>query len=215
MPVNGLVQLVTIVEALLGDVVRTVITRYPQKLGAKRTVSLQLVLEAQTLEDIHLRATDALLNDLSYKSPNEFAESFDSLLSINLLECPAFHRYIEIKATRDIFIHNRGTANDTYARKSGSHAQAKVGRPLPVDIPYFLESYEYCLQLTEWLESELHEHWHSSELEDSRNRPSQLPATPVEPLLELTDENGDAAAPVIAPPSPKVRRRRRSRKAAT
>ena len=49
LPINGLVQLVTIIEVLLGDVVRTVITRYPQKLGSKRSISLQVVLEAKTL----------------------------------------------------------------------------------------------------------------------------------------------------------------------
>jgi hypothetical protein len=214
LPVNGLVQLVTIVEALLGDVVRTVITRYPQKLGAKRSVSLQLVLEARTIEDIHLRATDALLNDLTYKSPSEFAESLDSLLSINLLECPAFHKYIEIKATRDIFIHNRGTANDTYVRKSGSHARANAGRPLPVDISYFLESYEFCLQLTEWLESELHEHWHSSELEDSRSQPTPSPVEPLQPLLEVVEELGGVASPDFTPQSLKAKRKGRRRKAA-
>lgn len=80
--VNGLVQLVTIMEAMLGDIVRAVTIRYPQKIGSKRTVSLQIVLESTSVEEIHLRATDALLNDLSYKSPLEFAESLEQLLSI-------------------------------------------------------------------------------------------------------------------------------------
>lgn len=184
LPINGLLQLVTTIEALLGDVVRTVITRYPQKLGAKRTIALQFVLEAKTIEDIHLRATDALLNELAYKSPSEFAEVLETCLSINLLECPAFHKYIEIKATRDIFIHNRGVANETYLRKAGSHARASANRPLPIDITYFLESYEACLQLTEWLESELHGHWYSSEYEEAQTRPlSQSNSGPVEPVF--------------------------------
>ncbi len=185
LPINSLLQLVTTIEALLGDVVRTVVTRYPKKLGAKRTISLQFVLEAKTLEDIHLRATDSLLNDLFYKSPSEFAEELNSLLSIKLLACPAFHKYIEIKATRDVLIHNRGVTNDTYLRKAGSHARAKADSPLPVDITYFLESYESSLQLTEWLEKELHEHWHSSEFEDFKNRPAQTPAPSPEPVMSL------------------------------
>ncbi len=178
--INGLFQIVTIIETLLGDVVRTVISRYPQKLGMKRTIALQSVLEAKTLDEIHLKATDLLLNELSYKSPSEFAECLDSLLSIKLLECPAFHKYIEVKATRDIYIHNRGIANGVYAKKTGSHARAKTGQSLPVDIPYFLESYEACLQLTEWLESELHARWHSSELEDYQNSTLSTQSTPEE-----------------------------------
>lgn len=208
LPINGLLQLVTTIEALLGDVVRTVITRYPQKLGAKRTIALQVVLEAKTLEDIHLRATDSLLNDLSYKSPSEFAESLNALLSINLLECPAFHKYIEIKATRDIFIHNRGVANDTYLRKTDSHARAKTGHPLPVDITYFLESYESCLQLTEWLESQLHDHWYSSELEEVMNRRTQVPAP--FPIEVASLPSSVEAEPIPAGPAqaPKQRRKK-------
>jgi hypothetical protein len=173
LPVNGLLQLVTTIEALLGDVTCAVITRYPHKLGAKRTIALQMVLEAKTIEEIHLGATDSLLNELSYKSPREFAEALQSLLSINLLECPAFHKYIEVKASRDIFIHNRGIVNEAYLRKTDSHARAKMSQLLPADISYFLESYESCLQLTEWLEKELHQRWHSSELEESKKESQQ------------------------------------------
>lgn len=181
--VNGLVQLVTIIEAMLGDIVRAVTIRYPQKIGSKRTVSLQIILESTSVEEIHLRATDALLNDLSYKSPLEFAESLEQLLSINLMECPAFHRYIEVKATRDIFIHNRGIANDIYIRKAGSHARVKSGQQLPADIQYFLESYESCLQIAEWLEKQLHDKWHSSDYEarQSAQLPIALPPTDANP----------------------------------
>lgn len=168
--VNGLVQLVTIVESMLSDIVRAIVIRYLQKLGSKRTLPLRMVLEATSLEEIHLRATDALLNELSYKSPAEFADSMQSILSINLLECPAFHKYVEVKATRDIFIHNRGIANDVYIRKAGSHARVNSGTTLPADIQYFLESYESCLQMAEWLEKELHQHWHSYEFEDRQNK---------------------------------------------
>lgn len=168
--VNGVLQLVTIIEAMLGDVLRAVVVKYPHKLGGKRTITIQNVLEASSLEEMHLRATDTLINELSYKSPAEFAEAADNLIGINLLACSAFHRYVEIKATRDIHIHNRDIANDIYIRKAGSHARVKTGSHLPINNQYFLESYETCLQLTDWLEQEMHQHWHSAEF-DARNQP--------------------------------------------
>lgn len=173
--VNALVQLVTLIETMIGDVIRAVVTRYPQKLGGKRTLSIQAVLESTSLEEVHVRATDALLNELSYRSPAEFAESMQQLLSVNLLECPSFHCYMEIKATRDIFIHNGGIANDIYVRKANSHVRAKAGMALPADIQYFLESYEHCLKIADWLEVELHGHWHSSEYEDRKNPQIEIP----------------------------------------
>jgi hypothetical protein len=165
MPINGIAQLVTIIESLHSDILRLVVTRYPQKLGGKRSLPLSTVLESQTIEEVHLKATDSLLNELSYKSPAEFAEAFKELLSIDLLQCPAFHRYLELKATRDIHVHNKGYVNETYLKKSGSHSRALKGAFLPVNITYFLESYEACLQITEWLEKQLDERWNSSERE--------------------------------------------------
>jgi len=164
--INGMFQLVVIVEAMLGDVISAVVQKYPHKLNPKRSITLQVVLEATSIEEVHIRATNELLNELSYQSPNEYAKSMQKLISINILECPAFHKYLETKASRDIFIHNRGVANDIYFRKSGSHSRArKVGDTLPIDNVYFLESYEACLQITEWLETKLHDIWHSSDLE--------------------------------------------------
>lgn len=221
LPLNGLFQMVMIIEALLGDIVRAVVIKYPQKLGAKRAVPLQVVLEAKTIEEVHLRATDALLNDLSYKSPSEFAQSVEPLLSINLLECPAFHRYIEVKATRDIYIHNRGMVNETYLRKVGSHARARAGQLLPVDIQYFLESYEHCFQLTEWLEGELDERWPSLEREQAQAgaavTPESGPSEPVVPsnsvhALDPTDESNRPNAKNAASSATKkpVKRRRKA-----
>lgn len=172
--VNGIVQLITIVEAALSDIIRRVVLRYPKKLGGKRNLPMKAVLEASTIEEIHMRATDDLINELSYKSPAEYSEAIRSILPVNLLECPAFHKYIEVKATRDIFIHNRGIANAVYVRKAGTHARVKEGMSLPTGIQYFLESYESCLQVIEWLEIEVHQHWHSSEYEEKSKRQMEM-----------------------------------------
>lgn len=219
LPVNGIVQLVTILDALLGDVVRSVVVRYPQKLGAKRTIPLQSLLEAQSLEEVHLRATDALLNELSYKSPTDFASAMQELLSINLAECPAFHKYVELKATRDIHIHNRGVVNETYLKKTGSHSRARSGAALPVDIQYFLESYEGCLQVTEWLEAELDQHWNSSEREQAQAFASPHPVVetlvPTGPSTEIVEGAAESFGQHDAqtPPARKTPAKRSRRKA--
>ncbi len=164
--INGIYQLVTILDALFGDIIRYVVLKFPNKLGSKRSIKTSIVISASSIEEVQLQAIDSMLNELSYKSPREFAEECQRFLSINLLECPAYHKYIEIKATRDIYIHNQGNANNIYVAKSQSHARVKSGQFLPVGTVYFLESYESCIQITEWLESSLHDVWHSSEYEE-------------------------------------------------
>jgi hypothetical protein len=193
---NGVFRLVTIIETMLGDLVRAVVLKYPGKLGKKKTIEMGLVLAATSIEEVHLRATEAFLNELSYKSPHEFARETQTLLSCNLLECPAYHRYIEVKATRDIHIHNGGIANQTYRDKAGSHARLSMDATLPVNLQYFLQSYESCLQLTEWLDKEMHSIWHSSDYE-SDHRELQLPlplADSIEPLGLLRPESQPVAA---------------------
>ena len=146
--VNALVQLVTIVETMLGDVLRAVVLRYPQKLGGKRSILIQTV-----------------------------------------------HRYMEVKATRDIFVHNRGIANEVYVRKAGTHARTKPGMVLPTDIQYFLESYEHCLQFIEWLELELHHRWHSSDYETRTNNLLPLEATAPAPSEQAGDSSNQSGTP--------------------
>ena len=179
---NGVYRLVTIIEAMLGDLIRAIVMKYPDKLGSKRSISTGIILAASSLEEIHLHAVESLLNDLSYKSPHDFAKDALNLMSVNLLECPAYHRYTEIKATRDIHIHNGGIANEIYVTKAGSHARVLSGDVLPVDAVYFLESYESCLQLSEWIEKKLHDIWPSSEYEA---RIEADEATSSEPQLPL------------------------------
>jgi hypothetical protein len=168
--INGIYQLVTIMESMFGDILRNVILKFPNKIGARRSVKTSMILAASSIEEIHLQAIDTLLNELAYKSPREFVEECNQLLSVNLLECPAYHKYIEVKATRDIYIHNQGIANDIYLTKAQSHARVKADLLLPIDTVYFLESYESCIQITEWLEKSLHDVWHSSEYETYKSK---------------------------------------------
>ncbi len=165
---NGIYQLVTIIEALLGDLVRLVVLKYPNKIGNKRTIKSIDILNCESIEELHLKIANSILNELSYKSPKEFAEESKHLLSVNLLECPSFHKYIELKATRDIHIHNRGIVNELYFSKAATHARAKRGQYLPVNTFYYLENYEACIQLVEWLEQEFHKVWPSSEFEERK-----------------------------------------------
>ena len=53
-------------------------------------------------------------------------------------------------------------------------SRVKEGMVLPADIQYFLESYESCLSMVDWLEKELHEHWHSTECEDYQQRQTEM-----------------------------------------
>lgn len=165
LPLTAIYQLVTGMETMLAELVGAIISEYPKKLSGKKKIELSSVLESESIEAIHSIAIDSLLYELSYKSPKDFAEEIKLIMNVNLLEVPAFHQYIEVKATRDIYIHNRGIANAIYIEKAGSRARVKRNHALPVTINYFLQAYEACLQISETLCDELHKNWESSEYE--------------------------------------------------
>ena len=79
-------------------------------------------------------------------------------------------------------------------KKADSHARAASGAHLPVDISYFLESYEACIQITEWLEGELDQHWNSSEREEAQAAASPQPQVQTLVPTGPSTEPADAAA---------------------
>jgi hypothetical protein len=163
LPVNGIYQFVTLVESLLVDILRDVLIEFPNKIPNKKKFDYESVLNATSLQEVKLGLINIVINEMTYKSPRDFAEDFKNYVGVDLLKKPVFLDYIELKATRDIHIHNQGIANEIYLSKAGSKARVKSGQELPVDIIYFLKSYEWCIQMTNILESELHEIWPSSD----------------------------------------------------
>ena len=161
LPIDGIYKLVTIIESMLNDILRTVLMEFPKKIPNKRKLDIDHILACDSLDQIKLSIVDTILNEFAYKSPREYAEEFCSFTGVKLLENPVFHNYIELKATRDIHIHNKGIANDIYLTKAGVLARVKSGQYLPVTLQYFLEMYEQCLQLTDVLEEALDTIWPS------------------------------------------------------
>lgn len=170
LPINGIYQLVTTIEALLGDILKETLIQFPGKISNKKKLDYELVLGAKSLDEIKLAVVNSILNELAYKTPKEYGEEFEKYVGVKLLEQPIYHRYIELKATRDIYIHNQGVANDIYTTKADRLSRVKSGQFLPVNIQYFLQSYENCIQLTEILEEELNKIWPSWDYQKSKTQ---------------------------------------------
>lgn len=159
MPIASIYNLVTMTELWLAGIIRIVVRKFPKKLGENKQVPVGLLLSATDIDTAHRMIVDHLLNELAYKSPQEQAKYFESLTDVDLAAIPAFMRYLEVKATRDVYVHAGGIANETYCRKAGSHSRAKPGDYLVMGVPYFLSAYETCLQLLEQVEDELKNRW--------------------------------------------------------
>jgi hypothetical protein len=140
---NLVVAMVSQCESFLFDVLRLVLRAYPKKLtittqGAdiKKTIDINVVLDAVDIESVRNAIIEQRLHSVSYAKPADYLQLLHNIAQITTTD-DAFADYIEIKATRDIIAHNAGIANATYKEKAGDKARATEGKPLPMNAEYF------------------------------------------------------------------------------
>ena len=141
LPINGVYRLITIIETLFNSILKNILLKFPEKIPDKRKVDVKLALNSDSLMSLKIAIVDSILNEISYKSPMKYAEEFKTYASVDLIGNSIYHQYIEIKATRDIYIHSGGFANGIYLAKAGPLARVNNGESLPLTTNYFFQSY--------------------------------------------------------------------------
>jgi len=134
---QALIPAVAVTEGYLAHMLRLVLRAFPKKIGvSEKKVDLAVILEAEDLDNLLDAIILKQINSAFYASPSKYFEYIESVLSISI---PASHKaaYSEVKATRDIYVHNGGIVNQLYLQKAGGLARAGDGDPLPLDEEYF------------------------------------------------------------------------------
>jgi hypothetical protein len=137
---------VALFEDFFFDFLRLWLTAYPGSLS-KKTLEFSTVLKAADKGAIVLHVVDKELNEIKYE---RVADWFAYLDKLARLDCPTpaeIVQFAEIKAARDILVHNKGVVNATYVEKSGSRARFRAGERLEMPEPYHRESWELIKKL--------------------------------------------------------------------
>lgn len=140
-------SLVSAFENYLIEMLVLTLTNFPKKI-AKETIDMDKLIEL-TKEEIILYKANEYINKIMYKSPKDYLKSLSSLLSLNEQDIASdFNHYIEIKARRDLGVHNNWRKNEIYERKV---AEAGIKTPnvetLMPDLYYFKDSFYTCSKL--------------------------------------------------------------------
>ena len=143
---QSLVTAVGVTEDYLQRTLRLVLRWYPGKLRlnidgsqTNKNVPMELILGAGSLSEVVDALIQRQLISTFYGSPERYFQYIENILSIKLdKELKA--GFSEIKATRDIIIHNSGKANEIYVEKAGQKARGQAGEDLEVDADYFKHS---------------------------------------------------------------------------
>lgn len=136
---TNIISAISRTEAFIQDCLVIVINSFPRKLSIladKSGIPLDLFLGHDRREDIINRYVALKCEGLMFAKPSEYIEKLKKVLDIEI-DDDLILDYIEIKASRDIIIHNNGKINELYVNKAGKKARGAVGNNLKVDYEYF------------------------------------------------------------------------------
>jgi hypothetical protein len=136
---TNIVSIVSRTEAFLLECLSIVIAQYPKKLtvlAERGGIPVDLFLEHEDREVPLERYIALRCEALMFAKPKDYLDSFQKVLSIKLREA-LLADYIEIKASRDIIVHNLGAINKLYIDKAAEKARGVEGDALVIDRDYF------------------------------------------------------------------------------
>lgn len=132
---------VALFEDWFFDLLRLWLLVYPESL-ARKQIEFRTVLQSADKAAITLAVVDKELNELKYKRVSEWFEYLDKLVHLGAPTAEEIGRLSEMKAARDVLVHNKGLANATYEAKAGAFARFQVGEMLEIDERYHRESWQ-------------------------------------------------------------------------
>lgn len=140
---NLLVTAVSRFEFYLSDVIAEFLRRSPKKLtiGPKggdsaKSVSMQLVVDADSLSELFEELIELRVQTIFYAEPKEYCAYFNAISELGIPE-ETFQPLFEIKASRDLVVHNSLLVNDLYRKKAGALSRGKIGDRLKIKKDYF------------------------------------------------------------------------------
>ena len=149
---NSINSGVSILEKFLEEIIKTVLIKYPGKLSVdidgknkkeneERKIDIKDIINAKSLEEIFLSIINQKLFKLFYASPADYFKYLSDTIQINLNN-DLILTYIEIKATRDLVIHNKGKVNAIYIQKAGTKARVTdTKQNIPFSGDYYIKSF--------------------------------------------------------------------------
>ena len=105
-------------EDFVFDLLRLWLTAHPHGLSRKQ-IEVSVILNASDKPAILLAVVDKELNELKYSRVADWFAYLDRRFISAAPRLTKLSSCAEIKASRDIFVHNKGIVNATYLSKAG------------------------------------------------------------------------------------------------
>ena len=132
---------VSLFEDFFFELLRLWLAAYPASLS-KKQVEMGALLKAPDKSTIVLTVVDKELNDLKYERLTDWFAYLERLTNLGCPTAEEIGKLAEIKASRDILVHNNWISNATYVSKAGTRARYKDGEKLEIPEQYHSASWE-------------------------------------------------------------------------
>lgn len=133
----GFVQVTTVLEAFLFDFLLLLLANDPRHFAPKKQIEVGVALSAPDRQALILLIAERELNELKYDRPTAWFDYMNKLVNIGCPTKDEIERIAEMKACRDLLIHNSGMVNKTYLDKAGAKARHAIGDKVVIDRRYF------------------------------------------------------------------------------
>lgn len=137
---------VAIFERFFFEVVKAWLIKYPGNLAGKE-LKFRIVLDSASTEDTVAAVVAREVHGLSYQRVPKWFEELEKLVKLGCPNQDEIARLAEIKASRDVLVHNNGVANSIYIDKSMGLARFASGEKLELPERYHRESWGLIKQV--------------------------------------------------------------------
>ena len=134
-------QFISTFESFFFDLVRLWLMAYPRSLLGKK-VDFKEVLDAPDKDAIALLVVNKELNEVLYERPAGWFAYLEEKVKLGCPTVDEIDRIAEVKASRDVLVHNRGIAGKAYESKAGKLARFTDRQRIDIPERYHREAWE-------------------------------------------------------------------------
>lgn len=147
---QSIVFAISMTEDYINDVLTLIMEAYPLKLlisakgnqqtgNSAKSINLSDLIEVASAEAIFCDQAKIRARDALYGTPEQYAKYMTAVLGFELPQ-DILDKYVETKATRDLYIHGDGKINSIYLSKVGNLSRGLEGELASLNQKYFKES---------------------------------------------------------------------------
>jgi len=121
---ESIISSVTIFEQYLSQMLSVIYRIFPQKLKTnikgeeiEKNININLLFEHESISELIDYIIERQIISIIQCGPEKYFNLIGNVFSIQVRELP-IDEFIEIKATRDLIVHNNGIVNATYIKKA-------------------------------------------------------------------------------------------------